>query len=251
MPVARVRRPDRSWRGAPQTLRRLGRLPYDNLGFARVDTHRAHRRGVPEAVLCDGKTPEQIVRIARRLKAHQQVAILTRLDPSVYERIAPALPRLRYLPHARLAVLHPSAPGARRGLVAVITGGTADLPVAEEAAATLEALGSRVVRVYDAGVAGLHRLLASWPVLRRARALVVVAGMEGALPSVVGGLVRSPVIAVPTSVGYGASFDGIGPLLTMLNSCVPGIGVVNIDNGYGGGYLAHLINCPPPTSTTR
>ncbi len=226
------------------SLRRLARRPYDDLGFARVDTHRAARRGVPEAILCEGKTAEQIVRIAQRLLAHRQLVVLTRLEPSVYQRVAAKLPALRYVPHARVAVAHAGAPVPRHGLVAVVTGGTADVPVAEEATVTLEALGSRVARVYDAGVAGLHRLLGSLPILRRARVIVVVAGMEGALASVVGGLVRCPVIAVPTSVGYGASFAGIGPLLTMLNSCVPGIGVVNIDNGYGGAYLAHLINRP-------
>ena len=229
-------------RRASAALRRLARQPFEDLGFARVDTHRAARRGVPEAILCEGKTAEQIIRIAHRLLAHRQAAVLTRLEPSVFERIASKVPRLRYIPHARLAVSQPGAPVPLRGLVAVVTGGTADLPVAEEAAATLETLGSRVVRVFDAGVAGLHRLLASGPVLQRSRAIVVVAGMEGALASVVGGLVRCPVIAVPTSIGYGASFAGIGPLLTMLNSCVPGVGVVNIDNGFGAGYLAHVIN---------
>ena len=151
---------------------------------------------------------------------------------------------------ARLAFRPPRRRQVRRGLVVVVTGGTSDAPIAEEAARTLELLGSRAAKLYDAGVAGVHRLLSQWRLLRRARAIIVVAGMEGALASVVAGLVSCPVVAVPTSVGYGAGFQGVGPLLTMLNSCVPGVGVVNIDNGFGAGYLAHVINCPPKSPRT-
>ena len=242
----------RNGRRSPGALvETLRRMPFERLGVARLDTHRTLRRGIPEVILCEGKTPEQIVQIARRLLAADRLALLTRLDPLAYQTIRVQLPVLRYDPVARLAYR-----AARRrtssGLVAVVTGGTSDLPVAEEAARTLELLGSRVVRLYDVGVAGVHRVLHEWPTLRRARALVVVAGMEGALPSVVAGLVAAPVIAVPTRVGYGASFEGLAALLGMLNSCVPGVGVVNIDNGFGGGYLAHVINCPPrPLSANR
>lgn len=225
-------------------IEELRRLPFDNLGFARLDTHRRLRRGVPEVIFCDGKTPQQLIRIVRRFQQLGEGAMLTRLAPEIFEAIRPSVPRLSYHPMARIAWAS-RRPARLRGLVVVVTGGTSDLPVAEEAAVTLEWLGSRAQRLYDVGVAGVHRLLAQWTVLQRARAVIAIAGMEGALASVVGGLVRVPVIAVPTSIGYGASFHGIAPLLAMLNSCAPGIGVVNIDNGFGAAYLAHLINCPP------
>ena len=222
----------------------LKHLPFEDLGIARLDTHRRIRRGVPEIIFGDGKTPQQIATIARRLLAAGELVLVTRLDPHAFTELHHRIPTLRYDPAARLA-FHPSTRSrARRGLVPVLTGGTSDLPVAEEAAVTLELLGSRVVRVYDVGVAGVHRLLDQWRLLQRARVIVVIAGMEGALPSVVAGLVAAPVIAVPTSIGYGAGFQGLAPLLAMLNSCVPGIGVVNIDNGFGAAYLAHLINAP-------
>ena len=226
----------------PQALiEELRRLPFDELGFARLDTHRRLRRGVPEVVFCDGKTPGQLRQIVKRLVAAREAVLLTRLEPQVYEALHEALPRLRYNLMARVAYQRPVRVRPHGSGCLVVTGGTADLPIAEEAAITLEMLGSRTVRLYDVGVAGVHRLLSQWRVLQRARAIIVIAGMEGALASVVAGLVRCPVIAVPTSVGYGASFQGIAPLLTMLNSCVPGVGVVNIDNGFGAGYLAHLI----------
>jgi NCAIR mutase (PurE)-related protein len=215
------------------------------VGFARVDTHRRARRGVPEIIFGEGKTPHQIIRIARALQRAGEPVMITRLAPATFPAVQQAVPALRYHPLARLAYEPPATPRFLRGCVPVITGGTSDLPVAEEAAVTLEWLGSRPVRLYDVGVAGVHRLLREWRLLRRARVIIAVAGMEGALASVVAGLVRCPVVAVPTSVGYGASFQGLAPLLTMLNSCVPGIGVVNIDNGFGGAYLAHAINCPP------
>ncbi len=233
-------------RRAPrQLIDELRRLPFDDLGFARLDTHRRLRRGLPEVVFGEGKSHEQLFGIIQRLMQHRETVLVTRLDPQVYALLAPRIPKLRYHPLARLAYLPPPSRRAPAGLVAVVTGGTSDLPVAEEAALTLELLGSRVSRVFDVGVAGVHRLLSQLPLLQRARAIVVIAGMEGALASVVAGLVAAPVVAVPTSIGYGASFKGIAALLTMLNSCVPGIAVVNIDNGFGGAYLAHVINRPP------
>lgn len=212
--------------------------------FARLDTHRRLRRGLPEVIFCQGKTPAQLVKLAKRLIAMRELALLTRLDAATAAILQQQIPALRYDPAARMGYWVPGKRLSQRGLVVVTSGGTADVPVAEEAAKTLELLGSRTLRLYDVGVAGLHRVLSAMGTLQRARAVVVVAGMEGALASVVAGLVRAPVIAVPTSIGYGASFAGIGPLLTMLNSCAPGIGVVNIDNGFGAGYLAHVINVP-------
>jgi NCAIR mutase (PurE)-related protein len=232
----------RGRRSPAELVRAMRQPPIDHLGFARLDMHRTLRRGVPEAVYCEGKSIEQVIALARRLIHRQQLTLLTRMDASMAEAVVAAVPRLRYAPMARLAYWTPQRRMSRRGLAVVVTGGTADLPIAEEAALTLELLGSRVHRLFDVGVAGLHRVLAVVDVLQRARAVVVAAGMEGALASVVAGLVRAPVVAVPTSVGYGAHFGGIGPLLTMLNSCAPGIGVVNIDNGFGAGYLAHTIN---------
>jgi len=230
-------------RAITTVVEELKRLPYDSLGFARLDTHRRLRRGYPEVILCEGKTPAQLVQLTKRLMDFRDLVILTRLDPQTFQTIQQDLKALRYDPMARLGYWVPGrAPTALRGLVLVISGGTADLPVAEEAALTLQVLGSRPIRLYDVGVAGVHRLLAAFSLLQRARAIVVVAGMEGALASLVAGLVRCPVVAVPTSVGYGASWSGIGPLLTMLNSCVPGVAVVNIDNGFGAGYLAHVMN---------
>ena len=228
-----------------QTLmEELRRLPFTDVGVARLDTHRRLRRGLPEVVFGEGKTPDQLVRIVHGLVHSGEMALVTRLEPQVFNAIRSRCPNLRYDPVARLAYQPGRSRPSKRGLVVVVTGGTSDLPIAEEAARTLELLGSRASRLYDAGVAGIHRVLSQWRLLHRARAIIVVAGMEGALASVVAGLVRCPVIAVPTSVGYGAGFQGLAPLLTMLNSCVPGIGVVNIDNGFGAGYLAHVINRP-------
>ncbi len=232
-------------RAISRVVQDLRQLPVENLRFARLDTHRRLRRGVPEAILCEGKTPTQLVRIVRRFMACRELALLTRLDPITYQTIQPRLPDLWYHSEARLGVWTPERRAKPRGLTVIASGGTADLPVAEEAAVTLEALGNRVARLYDVGVAGMHRILNAQRLLHRARVIVVVAGMEGALASVVAGLVRCPVIAVPTSVGYGASFGGLAPLLAMLNSCATGVAVVNIDNGFGAAYLAHLINCPP------
>jgi pyridinium-3,5-biscarboxylic acid mononucleotide synthase len=222
-------------------LTHLRTLPFENLGFARVDTHRALRGGAPEAVFCEGKTPEQVVAIVRRLAAHHVNVIATRADHRVAEAMAAAQLPHTYSAEARLLVVNPASTD-EVGLIAVVAAGTADLFVAEEAALVAQALGNRVERLYDCGVAGLHRLLAVTDVLSDANAIVAVAGMEGALPSVVAGLVDRPVIAVPTSVGYGTSFGGLAALLAMLNSCAPGISVVNIDNGYGAAHQASQIN---------
>jgi len=222
-------------------VERLRRLPYEDLGFAKLDTHRAIRSGGPEAVLCQGKTPEQVVRILARLSCDHVNVIATRADDAVREAAVAAGLRVAHHPQARLLVANPESTESV-GLIVVVSAGTADLPVAEEAAVSAEARGNRVERVYDAGVAGLHRLLDHHALLLEANAVVVVAGMEGALPSVVGGLVDRPVIAVPTSVGYGVSLGGFAALLTMLSSCVPGVAVVNIDNGFGAACLADRIN---------
>ena len=220
---------------------RLRRLPYEDLRFAKVDHHRALRGGAAEAVFCPGKSPGQVVAIVRRLAEHHANVLATRAGADVAAAVAAAgLPHV-YHAEARLVVVRP-ARGEAVGLVAVAAAGTADLPVAEEAALVAEALDNRVERVYDCGVAGLHRLLDHYDLLAEANAIVAVAGMEGAMPSVIGGLVDRPVIAVPTSVGYGASLGGLAALLAMLNSCAPGVSVVNIDNGYGAAHQASQIN---------
>ncbi len=232
-----------------QALDALKTLPFEDLGFARVDHHRALRKGFPEVILGQGKTGRQIIEIAQRLVAHGQQAVITRLEEREAREVRAALPMLRYYPDGRVGALgDPPTPPAGQGTILVISAGTADLPVAEEAGVTAELLGNRVERLYDVGVAGLHRLLSSLEKLYAASVLIVVAGMEGALPSVIGGLVDRPVIAVPTSIGYGASFNGLAALLAMLNSCAAGITVVNIDNGFGAAAAATLMNrlsCPP------
>ncbi|MGE3540022.1 MAG: nickel pincer cofactor biosynthesis protein LarB [Candidatus Tectimicrobiota bacterium] len=226
-----------------QGLEQLRFLPYEDLGFARIDHHRSLRQGVPEVIYGAGKTVEQVRAIGERILQHGSDLLATRLEPPAAEALVALAPQAEYNPIARTVVVRqePQRPGTV-GIVLVAAAGTSDLPVAEEAAVTARALGSTVQTVYDVGVAGLHRLLAQHALLVAARVLVVVAGMEGALPSVVGGLVDKPVIAVPTSVGYGAHFHGLAPLLAMLNSCASGIAVVNIDNGFGAGYMAHTIN---------
>jgi NCAIR mutase (PurE)-related protein len=222
-------------------LERLAAPPIGDLGFARIDHHRALRDGFPEVVLGTGKTPAQAAHIAREVVARAGRVLVTRVDAEHVAALREAIPALRHDADARLA-WHEDEPRPRSGNVAVVSAGTADIPVAEEAAITAELCGARVVRIYDAGVAGIHRILSQVEALRRANALVVVAGMEGALPSVVAGLVANPVIAVPTSVGYGASFNGLAALLAMLNSCATGVSVVNIDNGFGAGFQAAAIN---------
>ncbi len=232
-----------------EALERLSVLPYENLGFATLDHHRALRHGFPEVVFCQGKTPAQVAAIMERLAARGPVALGTRATPEVYAAVRERVPAARYHDLARAITVGAVPEASRTAGVTVVSAGTADLPVAEEAALTAELMGHTVDRIYDVGVAGLHRLLAQLERLRRARVVVVVAGMEGALPSVVAGLLDAPVIAVPTSVGYGASFGGLSALLGMLNSCSSGIAVVNIDNGFGAGTMAAMINRLAPTGS--
>ncbi|MBI4516946.1 MAG: nickel pincer cofactor biosynthesis protein LarB [Deltaproteobacteria bacterium] len=226
-----------------QALVQLKGMPFEDLGFAKIDHHRALRKGFPEVIFGAGKTAAQIAEIALRLGQGEQNVLITRLEAATAAAVSAALPELLYNEHARVATLlrHP-VEITGRGTILVVCAGTSDLPVAEEAALTAELLGNRVERLHDVGVAGIHRLLARQELLNRASVVIVVAGMEGALPSVVGGLVGVPVIAVPTSIGYGASFGGLAALLAMLNSCAAGITVVNIDNGFGAGVAASLIN---------
>ncbi len=225
-----------------QAVERLATLPYEDLGFAKIDHHRALRRGFPETVYGAGKTAEQIEAIAARITAQGQRVLVTRTTPEVAERVAGAIPSVRYHQVARCLTIEGGSRPTLPGRIAILAAGTSDLPVAEEAAVVAEFHGAATVeRVYDVGVAGLHRLLDRTETIRRADVVIVVAGMEGALPSVVAGLVDSPVIAVPTSIGYGASFQGLAALLAMLSSCASGVGVVNIDNGFGAAHLACLI----------
>ena len=223
-------------------LRALKSLPYEDLGFATIDTHRDLRKGFPEVILCKGKTTEQIAQIVERLSSGTQCIMATKANREAYEAIRSVRTDAIYHESAGIVLI-----GRRKGKTAkkrilVVSAGTADMPIAEEAAVTAEAMGNTVERLYDVGVAGVHRLLGNREKLFQANVIVVVAGMEGALASIVGGLVDKPVVAVPTSVGYGASFNGLAALLTMLNCCAPGVVVVNIDNGFGAGYFASVIN---------
>lgn len=229
-----------------QALERLRVLPYEDLAFAQLDFHRALRTGIPEVVFCQNKTPQQVTAIMQHLAKHHDRVLGTRVSPETAAFVCAELPEAGYDPISRLITLartelpqpSPSAP-----YVLVASGGTADMPVAEEAAQTLAFLGDRVERAYDVGVSGLHRLLDKQELLSGAEAIISIAGMEGALTSVIGGLVSCPVIGVPTSVGYGAHFEGLAPLLAMLNSCATGVAVVNIDNGFGAAVFAHAILC--------
>ncbi|MFH1560843.1 MAG: nickel pincer cofactor biosynthesis protein LarB [Chloroflexota bacterium] len=228
--------------GVEEALDRLRILPFEDLGFAKIDHHRALRKGFPEVIYAPGKNLKQLAQIAQRMAETSSRVLITRADPEAYASIREVLPEAHYNELARAIVLKrgeeaPPVPG-----VLTVAAGTADLPVAEEAAITAELMGNEVERLWDVGIAGVHRLLAHLSMLQKARVVVAVAGMEGALPSLIGGLVAAPVIAVPTSVGYGASFQGLAALLAMLNACSPGIAVVNIDNGFGAGYLAGMIN---------
>ncbi len=223
-------------------FQQLRRLPFEELGFATVDHHRAIRCGAPEVIFCPGKTAEQVVAIFSRLAESGNNVLASRAEPALYQAVTRKFPAAEYHESARAITLRQGAREEPVGHVAVVAAGTSDLPVAEEARVTAEVMGSRVTTHYDVGVAGLHRLLGATQKLQQANVIVVVAGMEGALASVVGGLVAVPVIAVPTSVGYGASFSGLAALLTMLNSCVAGVSVVNIDNGFAGGYIAAMVN---------
>ncbi len=222
-------------------LAQLARLPYEDTGFAKIDHHRSLRLGLPEVIYAAGKSAEQVAEIFARMAQAGTSVIATRAGAEAYEAVHTLIPNARYHSQARIIGLPPASPIAASGRIAVVCAGTSDLPVAEEAAVTAEYLGLEVDRVVDVGVAGLHRILSQGDVLSKARAVIVCAGMEGALPSVVGGLVAAPVIAVPTSVGYGAAFGGVAALLGMLNSCSPNVCVVNIDNGFGAAYVAAMI----------
>jgi NCAIR mutase (PurE)-related protein len=222
-------------------LATLREQPLENLGFARVDHHRSIRQGFPEVILGLGKSPEQIAAIAARIVERGHPLLVTRADDAAWQCVRAAIPDAEYHADARAITRRGNVP-AGKGTIAVTSAGTSDIPVAEEAAVTAELMGNRVERLYDVGVAGIHRVLRERDRLNDARVIVVVAGMEGALPSVIAGMVDVPVIAVPTSIGYGASFGGIAALLGMLNSCANGVSVVNIDNGYGAGCIASMIN---------
>lgn len=218
---------------------------YEELGFAKVDHHRHIRKGFPEVIYCEGKTPEQVAQIAQRIAQKGHNVLATRADKKAYLAVKKILPKAKYYETARIievrGKLESRKPKADSRSVAIVTAGTSDIPVAEEAAVTAEFLGLKVIKLFDVGVAGIHRLLHNLHKIEKARVLIVVAGMEGALPSVVGGLTDKPIIAVPTSVGYGSSFKGLAALLTMMNSCAPGVAVVNIDNGFGAAVMAYAI----------
>jgi NCAIR mutase (PurE)-related protein len=225
-----------------EAMRRLRELPFEDLGYAKVDHHRALRKSFPEVIFCEGKAPEHVIGIVHSLRARSRVVLATRATPELYAAVHAEVPDAVYHEQARIIqVGEPRPDPASKGAILVVSAGTADIPVAEEAVVTAQAAGCAVERLYDVGVAGIHRLFAHHRALEAARVLVVVAGMEGALASVVGGLVDKPVIAVPTSVGYGACFDGLAALLGMLNSCASGVVVVNIDNGFGAGYFAAML----------
>ena len=224
-------------------LLRLREAPFEDLGFAKPDHHRALRQGAAEVIYGAGKTPEQICAIAENLRAHgQRTVLITRMNPEAAQALTAAGLPLDYDPASRAGIVGETPEPDGSGVIVIATGGTSDIPVAEEAARTAAAFGNRVTRLYDVGVAGLHRLLGNLDTLMNASVIIAIAGMEGALASVIGGLADCPVIAVPTSVGYGASFGGASALLSMLNSCASGVSVVNIDNGFGAGYLASMIN---------
>ena len=226
-----------------EAVDRLKILPYEDLEDLKIDHHRALRQGFPEVVFCPGKTVDQVVRAMSELARMNSNVLASRATQEIYEAVQAVLPDVRYNERARMVVLEREPlPKDPDRFVLVMTAGTGDIPVAEEAAVTAEVMGNRVERVFDVGVAGIHRLIVQVPMMRQANVLVVVAGMEGALASVVGGLVDKPVVAVPTSIGYGANFSGLSALLAMLNSCAAGVGVVNIDNGFGAGRLAAMIN---------
>lgn len=225
-----------------QALDGLRHLPYENLGYANVDHHRAMRQGFPEVIFGQGKTPEQVMGIAERLLARSSNLLITRSDRAAFEKVQTIAADAVYHESCGAISVRRDPMPRGRGLIAIVTAGTSDIPVADEAAITAEIMGNQIERLFDVGVAGIHRVLSRRELLQSAKVIVCVAGMEGALPSVVGGLVSVPVIAVPTSIGYGASFNGIAALLGMLNSCSSNVTVVNIDNGFGAGFVASLIN---------
>ena len=228
--------------GIDDALRILKSLPYEDLGFAKIDTHRDLRKGFPEVILCSGKTIDQVAEIVERLSQENEFVMATKADVDVYEAVKNIRKDAVYYKTAKIVLAGKRKNKKCKEKILVVSAGTSDLPIAEEVVVTAEAMGNTVDKLYDIGVAGVHRLLDNKEKLFNANVIVVVAGMEGALSSVVGGLVDKPVIAVPTSVGYGASFDGLAALLTMLNCCAPGVVVVNIDNGFGAGYFASVIN---------
>ncbi len=225
-----------------QAMERLRHLPFEDLGFAKIDHHRTLRQGFPEVIFAQGKAPEQVEAIVVKMMAKRHNILITRGNQEFYQRVRKVAPKAKFHALSGAITIEHERKNRGRGTILVVSAGTADIPVAEEALVTAKIMGNRVKAVYDVGVAGLHRLLDQMGVLRKARAIICVAGMEGALPSVVGGLVGVPVIAVPTSIGYGASFNGLAALLGMLNSCAPNVAVVNIDNGFGAGCLASMIN---------
>ena len=220
---------------------KLKDMPYLNLGFAKLDTHRAIRRGFPEVIYAQGKAIIHLQKIVNSCLKKDEPLILTKLDERVYNTLKTGCPQLKYNSIAKIAYFLKKKPLLKKGFISVVTAGTSDINVAEEAVITLEIMGNKARRFYDVGVAGIHRVLHKSSILNKSRAIIVIAGMEGALTSVVAGLVNKPIIAVPTSVGYGASFKGIAPLLAMLNCCAPGVVVVNIDNGFGAAYFANMI----------
>jgi NCAIR mutase (PurE)-related protein len=227
--------------GFQEAIEALKKIPFENLGFARIDHHREVRKGIPEAIFGMGKTPEQIMEIVRSMSAKNSNVLITRSNKNVYEMVKPEFPAANFHPASGAITIRNKEGYTGKGKILVISAGTADIPVAEEAAVTSDIFGNETNSLHDVGVAGLHRLLADLEMLRSARVIIVAAGMEGALPSVVAGLVPVPVIGIPTSMGYGTHLNGFAPLLAMLNSCA-GLAVVNIDNGYGAGQLASLIN---------
>ncbi len=225
-----------------EAVARLRHMPFEDLGFAKIDHHRRLRAGMPEVIFSRGKTPAQVAQIFKRMAAQGGNVLATKADAQHFRAVKKVVRKAEYRELAQAIALKQDPTNYGQGTVAIISAGTSDIPVAEEALVTAELMGNEVAHLYDVGVAGIHRLLLNKKVLEKARVVIVCAGMEGALPSVVGGLVRVPVIAVPTSVGYGASFDGLAALLGMLNSCASNVSVVNIDNGFGAGYVASMIN---------
>lgn len=229
-------------RSPKDALKILKDFPYEDLNFAKIDHHRELRRGLPEIVFGAGKTDAQILKIAKAILKKGSNLLITRVDPRIYKKIKQQIPKARYNSLAKAVYLKQKNPPPGKGRIVIITAGTSDIPVAEEAAVTCEILGNKIDKIYDVGVAGLHRLFGELDTIKNARVIITAAGMEGALPSVIAGITEIPIIAVPTSVGYGTSFKGLAALLAMLNSCPGGLAVVNIDNGFGAAYMASLIN---------
>jgi len=228
--------------GIDDAIKKMKFMPFEDLGFAKIDHHRALRKGFPEVVFCQSKTKEQVVAIVRKLIYNNNDVIATRATEEMFNEVKKHVKNAQYNKISKTIIINKNNKRLKNGKILVLSAGTSDIDVAEEAAVVAEAMGNKVKRLYDVGVAGLHRLLSNKERLSEANVIIVVAGMDGVLPSVVSGLIGKPIIAVPTSVGYGASFKGIAPLLTMLNSCSPGVVVVNIDNGFGAGYFASMIN---------